>query len=70
MKDPTATVQINPINRGEDRFEVVAYKHGSSGEVAAYFTCASEADALRLRSAIRDFASDLRRVHDYRREQS
>jgi len=67
MQDPTATVQMNPIDRAADKFEVVAYRYGSLGDVAVYFTCDSEADALALRTAIRDHAATLRRVHDYSR---
>lgn len=66
MEDPTNTVQLNPIDRAAGRFEVVVYKAGTGGDVAAYFECNSEGDALRLRTAIRDCAEQLRRVHDYR----
>lgn len=65
MQDPTATVQINPINRAKGRFEVVVYKHGSNGDIGAYFLCDSEEDALKLREALRFNAALLSHVHDY-----
>lgn len=55
---------INPINRAEGKFEVVV--HSDDGNQIAMFNCDSEHDAIKLRDAIRDHASCLRRVADYR----
>lgn len=56
--------QISPINRAEGKFTVTTYS--DDGQVQATFDCDSEDDAIRLRSAIRQHATQLRSVADYR----
>lgn len=55
---------ISPSNRAEGKFIVDV--HSDDGLVCATFDCDSEHDAVKLRNAIRDHASRLRRVSDYR----
>lgn len=55
---------IDPINRAEGKFTVTV--HADDGNQLAVFDCSSEADAIKLRNAIRDHADRLRRAADYR----
>ncbi len=55
---------IDPVDRAAGHFVVTAYS--DDGKQMAIFDCSSEHDALRLRTAIREHADQLRRVADYR----
>lgn len=55
---------INPIDRSSGRFEVIV--HSDDGNQIAMFDCSSEADALAVRNVIREHATRLRHVADYR----
>ena len=63
MKDINL-VQINPSNRAEGKFTVTIYS--DDGQLQATFDCDSEHAALTLRSAIREHATQLRSVANYR----
>jgi hypothetical protein len=51
---------------GHGKYVVTAY--ADDGKLEATFTCPSEADAIRLRSAIRESATELKQVFDFRRD--
>lgn len=55
---------IDPVDRAAGKFQVTV--HSDDGKQLAIFDCSSEPDALRLRTAIREHADQLRRVADYR----
>lgn len=55
---------INPVNRDLGKFEVVV--HSDDGNQMAVFPVTGEHNAIRLRTAIRELADELRRVADYR----
>ena len=55
---------IDPVDRANDVFDVTA--NSDDGKQLAVFRCSSESSALKLRSAIRDHADELRRAADYR----
>lgn len=59
---------INPIDRAAGKFEVLV--HSDDGHQLAEFDCDSEHDAIALRNAIREHASRLRHVADYRPRKS
>ena len=58
-----ATVSRSPTHENPNRFTVDVYS--DNGNIHAEFECASEADALALREAIRQHADRLRRVFMY-----
>lgn len=55
---------ISPVNRAEGKFIVDV--HSDDGSMRATFDCDSELDAIKLRNAIREHASRLKRVSDFR----
>jgi len=59
---------IDPVDRAAGKFQVTV--HSDDGKQLAIFDCSSEPDALRLRTAIREHADQLRRVADYRDRQA
>ena len=54
---------MDPVNRAEGKFSVTA--NSDDGRLQAVFYCDSEDDARKLRDAIRDHATELRRVYTF-----
>lgn len=55
---------IDPVDRAAEKFQVTV--HSDDGKQLAIFDCTGEMEALKLRTAIREHADQLRRVADYR----
>lgn len=55
---------IDPSNRAEGKFTVTV--HSDDGKQLAVFDCDSERAAIALRNAIREQATQLKRVFDCR----
>ena len=55
---------IDAVDRAAGKFQVTV--HSDDGKQLAIFDCTGEMEALKLRTAIREHADQLRRAADYR----